>query len=197
MAVEVITAVAILANNSPADLTTFLVPLPANFLVLLVVCSAALAAALEKLATWTTTSLLPLHQHQHHTSRHRHRNLTSGLVSNPTSHPTRVKPTNRPPSTATRYLLADTDGVRASTREAKVWSLAILFLQITSRGTRITTPGQEALLNHQLNSHLRDLMGRMDRAVHITKVRQRVVQDSGAAAGTLDGNRQCRYSSVD
>jgi hypothetical protein len=99
--------------------------------------------------------------------------------------------TSRLPSTATQYLLVGTDGVRVSTLEVRVRSLAILFRQTTSRVTRITTIHREVMANHQLNSHLQDLMVRMIRVVPMAKVRQKVVGGSGAAAGIQDGN--CWY----
>jgi len=157
-------------------------------------------AALEELATWTMNPRRPLWQHRDHTS-HRHRlSPRSGLTSNLTSPRTQVKDTSRLLSTATQCLLADMDGVKASTLEVKVRSLATRSLQTTSKGTK-TTLLLEAMASRRLNSPRQDLMVRITRVAHTIRMikahLEKVAQERGALEETQGGKRWFKYPGVD
>jgi hypothetical protein len=111
-----------------------------------------------------------------------------------------VKHTSHLPNTATRYLLVGMDGDKANTLEVKVWSLATVCPQTTSKAMRTTTLGQEVMVNHQLNSHHQDPMAHTVRVadmVRMTKAHHMVAKGRGALAETRHGKRWYRYLGVD
>ena len=144
----------------------------------------------------------PLWQHQVQvlTSLRHHLNPRSGQTSNLTSPPTQAKVISHLPSTATLCPLADMNGVKASTLEVKVRSLATRFPQTTSKVTR-TTLLLEAMASHRLSSPRQDLMALIIRVAHTTRMIKarldKVAQERGELEETRGGKRWYKYPGVD